>query len=85
MILYFTLVLDLGLFGSWCCDWYLGFPKVHKVMDQSMLEEESDDAWMFSGSSDEEDGMSQLFLSFFKEELKAKIINFSNIFLESLT
>ena len=31
-----------------------------------MLEEESDDAWMFSGSSDEEDGMSQLFLSFFK-------------------
>jgi len=32
-------------------------------MDQSMLEEEFDDTWMFSGSSDEDDdaltGMSQ--------------------------
>ena len=35
-------------------------------MDQSMLEEEFDDTWMFSGSSDEEDGRSQLFLSFFQ-------------------
>jgi len=39
-------------------------------MDQCMLEEESDDTWMFSVSSDEDEdglsGMSQLFLSFFQ-------------------
>ena len=35
-----------------------------------MLEEESDDTWMFSGSSEEDEdslsGKSQLFLSFFQ-------------------
>lgn len=35
-------------------------------MDQSMFQEEFDDTWMFFGSSDEEDGRSQLFLSFFQ-------------------
>ena len=47
-------IVNLGLNISWYWDWYLGFPKTHSVMDQSMLEEESDDTWMFSGLSGEE-------------------------------
>ena len=32
-------------------------------MDQSMLEEESDDTWMFSGSSDEDEEGQSVFLA----------------------
>ena len=49
-------------------------------MDQSMLQEESDDTWMFSGSSNEDEdglsGMSQLFLSFLKGLRHAILDNF---------